>query len=191
MRDLARGQHEALGSLYARYAPFIVHLAMRHLERAAAEEILQEVCVAVWRDAARFNSEQGTFRSWLLRMVRWKVLNELRHRRRQPRHAHDDVHTDEPLQYIADEQPGPDERAIQVERDRLVQSALAALPHKQRQAVTLAFLGNLSHQEVAAALNLPLGTAKTRIRSGLERLRLHLTPAAASRPGFGLVGVPH
>jgi RNA polymerase sigma-70 factor (ECF subfamily) len=157
---------------------------MRHVERPAAEEILQEVCVTLWRYASRFDSEQGTLRSWLLRMVRWKVLNELRHRRHQPRLVADEFELKEPLHYVADEEPGPDERAIQVERDHLVQSALAALPPKERQAVSLAFLGNLTHQEVAATLNLPLGTAKTRIRSGLEKMRLHLAPLAGSLPAL-------
>ena len=169
MRDLTCGQDEALAPLYGRYARLIVHMAMRHLDRAAAEEILQEVWVAVWRDASRFDAQQGSFRSWLLRLVRWKVLNELRHRRHQPQLApvpaidqfRAQGQVDEPLQLVADDEPGPDERALQVERDHLVQVALATLPSKQRQAVTLAFLGNLSHQEVAAALDLPLGTAKT------------------------------
>ncbi len=194
MRDLARGQHDALAQLYARYASLVVHVAMRHVDRAAAEEILQEVCVAVWRDAPRFDAQQGSFRSWLLRMVRWKVLNELRHRRHRPRLVIDQSpfpsQVDEPLQYVADEGPGPDERAIQVERDRLVQSALATLPSKQRQAVTLAFLGNLSHQEVAAALDLPLGTAKTRIRSGLEQLRWHLAPEPEGEPWLSVDNTP-
>ncbi|MBV9581614.1 MAG: hypothetical protein JO057_23805, partial [Chloroflexi bacterium] len=86
---------------------------------------------------------------------------------------------EEPLQLVADDEPRPDERTIQV-CDHLLQSALAMLPCKQRQAVTLAFLGDSSHQEVVAAPDLPLGTAKTRLRSGLERLRWHL--AASPRP---------
>ena len=83
MIDLARGQHEALGGLYSRYSRLVFYLALQSLERPAAEELVQEVFLAVWRGAAAFDPEQGRFRPWLLRLVHWRILNELRRHHRR------------------------------------------------------------------------------------------------------------
>ena len=181
MLDLARGQHEALRPLHARYASLILHVASQSLGWPAAEEVLQEVWVALWRDAARFDPDQGAFRPWLLRVLRWKILNQLRQRRHQPPLSLDTPapdETEEPAQQVPDQAPGPDQRAWQREQEAIVWSALAALPPKQRQAIALAFLSDLTHEQVAATLRVPLGTAKTRIRVGLRQLRAHLAPVA-------------
>ena len=184
MLDLARGQHEALGPLHARYTSLIMHVASQSLGWPAAEEVLQEVWVALWRDAARFDPDQGAFRPWLLRVVRWKILNQLRQRRHEPLLRLDEPapeEADKPFQGasgVPDQAPGPDERVWQREQQLIVRSALAALPPKQRQAVALAFLSDLTHEQVAATLRVPLGTAKTRIRVGLRQLRAHLAPVA-------------
>ncbi len=181
MRALAAGQQEALGPLYSRYAPLVFHIGQQSLDRAAAEELVQEVFLTVWRGAASFDPTQGDFKPWLLRLTHWKILNELRRRRRHP--VADDPDDDE----VVDADPGPEERAGQSENEELVQSALASLPDKQRQAVMMAFLNDMTHEQVARALDVPLGTAKTRIRSGLQILRLHLAPVAASLLGVAVV----
>src|ERR1700722_14186010 len=87
MRHLAAGQPEALGALHARYASLINGVAARSLDRAAAEEISQEVFLAVWRHAASFDPTRGTFRTWVLQITRSSLLNELRRRGRRPRAA--------------------------------------------------------------------------------------------------------
>ena len=188
MRDLARGQQDALGPLYSRYASLVFHLCVQSLDRAAAEELVQEVFLTMWRGAASFDPSQGAFRPWLLRLTHWKILNELRRRRRRPAEVGDRGQADdaEPFEHVADEEPGPEERAWQSEHERIVQSALESLPPKQRQAVSMAFLEDMTHEQVASALDVPLGTAKTRIRSGLQILRLQLAPVAASLFGLGL-----
>jgi RNA polymerase sigma-70 factor (ECF subfamily) len=178
MRDLARGQQQALGPLYSRYASLVFHLSAQSLDRAIAEELVQEVFLTVWRGAASFDPQQGAFRPWLLRLTHWKILNELRRRRRQP--------TQDGEFDLVDEEPGPEERAWQSEHERILKTALDALPPKQRQAVAMAFLQDMTHEQVARALDVPLGTAKTRIRSGLQILRLQLAPIAASLLGLGL-----
>src|SRR5271165_4553774 len=85
MRQLAAGRSEALGPLHARHASLIYGVAARSLDRAAAEEISQEVFLAVWRHAASFDPTRGTFRAWVLQITRSNVLNELRRRGRRPR----------------------------------------------------------------------------------------------------------
>jgi RNA polymerase sigma-70 factor (ECF subfamily) len=189
MRDLAAGQQEALGPLYSRYASVIFHLGVQSLDRAAAEELVQEVFLAMWRTAGTFDPHQGAFRPWLLRLAHWKILNELRRRRRRPAERAGSSDEEDGLEHVPDAEPGPEERTWQQEHTRIVRSALNTLPPKQRQAVALAFLEGLTHEEVAQTLDLPLGTAKTRIRSGLQSLRLRLAPVAASLLGLGLAVV--
>jgi len=189
MHDLAFGQQDALGPLYSRYASLVFQICAQSLDRAAAEELVQEVFLTIWRGAADFDPAQGPFRPYLLRLTHWKILNELRRRRRRPATTGDDTESD-PLAHVVDAQPGPEERAWQNEHETIVKSALAALPPKQRQAIALAFLEDMTHEQVARALDVPLGTAKTRIRSGLHLLRTQLAPIAASllAVALGVVG---
>src|SRR5438309_8862854 len=171
MLELAHGRHEALGSLYSRHSRLVFYLALQSLERPAAEELVQEVFLTIWRGASAFDPEQGSFRPWLLRLAHWRILNELRRRHRRPQVQRNVDEEDELFQHVLDQEPGPEERAFQKEHRRIVDSALEALPPKQREAVALAFLEDMTHEQVAEALDVPLGTAKTRIRSGLHRLR--------------------
>jgi RNA polymerase sigma factor (sigma-70 family) len=188
LAELAQGDQEVLGPLYARYAGAIFRLAEHSLDRAAAEEIVQEVFLAVWRSARTFDPQQGPFRPWLFQLAHWKILNELRRRRRRP--AEERAGDEEDVfARLADGEPGPEEHAWQREHGRIVQSALESLPARQRQALTLAFLEGMTHEQVAHALDVPLGTAKTRIRSGLQLLRTNLAPMAASLLGLGLAVV--
>jgi RNA polymerase sigma-70 factor (ECF subfamily) len=193
MVDLSRGRQDALGPLYGRYASLVFQLGVQSLDRPAAEELVQEVFLTIWRGADSFDATQGAFRPWLLRLTHWKILNELRRRRRRPATRNDaatEDNAEDPLQQVADVDPGPEERAWQTEHEDIVKSALAALPPKQRQAIALAFLEDMTHEQVARTLDVPLGTAKTRIRSGLQILRTHLAPMAASllALGIGVIG---
>jgi RNA polymerase sigma-70 factor (ECF subfamily) len=180
VRQLASGGQEALGPLYARYASLIFGVAAHSLDTAAAEEIVQDVFLAIWRKADSFDPEQGAFRAWLLQLVHWRVLNELRRRNRRPQ-LQPDADEDGLLASLPDVlQTDPADHVSHEERRAAIRSAMDALPAAQRQAVALAFFGDLTHEQVARKLNLPLGTAKTRIRSGLHSLRLHLAPVAAT-----------
>jgi RNA polymerase sigma-70 factor (ECF subfamily) len=188
MSHLAAGRREALGSLHGRYAPMIFNIAARSLGRSAAEETVQDVFVAVWRKAATFDRSRGTFRSWVLRITHLRVLNELRRRGRQPQLEPDPeaVH----LGNISEPGPGPEESAWLDHRRAIVQAAVEALPPPQRQALRMAFLEELTHQQIADFLKLPLGTAKTRIRAGLLSLRTRLAPLlAAGLLVFGLLAL--
>ena len=192
MGDLASGRQDALGPLYSRYAPLVFQIGVHSLDRPAAEELVQEVFLTIWRGADGFDASQGAFRPWLLRLTHWKILNELRRRRRRPATTtRMPVMTTILLQELADVGPGPEERAWQTEHQDIVKAALAALPPKQRQAIALAYLEDMTHEQVARTLDVPLGTAKTRIRSGLQILRTHLAPMAASllALGLGVVGL--
>lgn len=178
MRQVARGSAEALGLLHRRFSRLILGLAVRTIDRAAAEDLVQEVFLAVWRNADRFDPERGSVRAWILQIAHFRLLNELRRRSRQPEIAAD------PDGLVLDGLPaadlGPPEVASRRHRRALIQSAFDELPPPQRQAISLAFLDDLTHEQVAAELGLPLGTAKTRIRAGLQKLRGMLGPQAAA-----------
>jgi len=169
MRQVAEGSAEALGLLYSRFARLIARLAVQTLDRAAAEDLVQDVFLAVWRNAGRFDPERGTVRAWILQIAHFRLLNELRRRSRQPEIVPDREGL--ALGSLPAGEPGPAEMVWQQQRRAVLQSALDELPPSQREALGLAFLDDLTHEQVAAELGLPLGTAKTRIRAGLQKLR--------------------
>ena len=185
MARLASGDQDALGPLHGRYAPLIFNLAARSLGQASADEIVQDVFVAVWRRAATFDPGRGSFRSWALRIAHNRVLNELRRQGRQPRIIPDLDGSQ--LGNVPDQVAGPEDAAWLDHCRAAVRAAVDALPPPQRQALSLAFLEDLTHRQVSDALNLPMGTAKTRIRAGLKSLRVHLAPLMAA--GLALVGL--
>ena len=169
MRQLAAGRQESLGRLHRRYAPLVFKKAAYSLDRSTAEEIVQDVFLAVWRNAEVFSPERGAFRPWVLRISHFRILNELRRRRRLPRLEPDPDGS--LLASLPDDGPEPEELAWRESLRPAMRSACRELPRSQRQAVDLAFFKDLSHQEVAAELRIPLGTVKTRIRTGLRNLR--------------------
>jgi RNA polymerase sigma-70 factor (ECF subfamily) len=178
MRRVARGSAEALALLHGRFSRLIYGLAVRSLDRAAAEDLVQEVFLVVWRNADRFEPERGSVRAWILQIAHFRILNELRRRSRQPEIAPDPDGL--VLEGLPAADGGPSEAASRRQRRAIIQSAFDELPPPQRQAIRLAFLDDFTHEQVAAELGLPLGTAKTRIRAGLQRLRGVLGPQAAA-----------
>jgi RNA polymerase sigma-70 factor (ECF subfamily) len=175
MRALAAGDESALRELYARHAPAIFALAARTLERPAAEEIVQDVFLALWQSADRFDPERGALRTWLLVIAQRRIANELRRRSRRPKLTDDET----AQAALADPAPGPAAQAWLAYRRAAVREALEHLPNEQRQALGLAFFDELTHEQVAEILQLRLGTAKTRIRSGLRKLRAPLAGLVA------------
>jgi RNA polymerase sigma-70 factor (ECF subfamily) len=175
MRALAGGGEEALRPLYARYAPLVFGLAARTLDRATAEEIVQDVFLALWRNADQYDAARGPLRPWLLQIAHFRILNELRRRSRRPQIASDP----EQLAALSDPDPGPAAAVWSEYRRTAVRHALELLPPAQRQALGLAFFDDLTHEQVAEVLQLRLGTAKTRIRTGLLKLRQQLVPLMA------------
>ena len=171
LRRIREGQQEALQQLHQRYAPLVFHLSCRSLDRAAAEEIVQDTFLAVWRRARDFDPSRGSLRTWLLSIGHHRMLDELRTRSRRPQTSGEALLDQWALS--ADE-PLPDEAHWREYRREVVSEAVAALPEPQRAALRLAFFADLSHEEVARTLKVPLGTAKTRIRSGLRQLERHL-----------------
>jgi RNA polymerase sigma-70 factor (ECF subfamily) len=183
---LAGGQQEALGPLYARYASLIFNMAAHTLDRQTAEDIVQDVFLSVWRKASMFEPERGPLRPWLLQIAHFRIVNELRGRSRRP--------TIEPdpeglrLNAVADSSPTVEDQAWRAYQRDALHSAMKSLPDPQRQAINLAFFQDYTHDEVASTLNLPLGTAKTRIRAGIQKLRVNLAPLGIAALLVGMLG---
>jgi RNA polymerase sigma-70 factor, ECF subfamily len=178
MRQLAAGRQEALGALHGRYASLVFNLAARTIDRATAEEIVQDVFVAVWRKGGTFDPARGTFRAWVLRIAHLRVLNELRRRGRRVRIEPDPEGLGLAAATVSG--PGPAEELWRAHRRVILRAAVDELPPPQRQALSLAFLDDLTHEQIADFLDLPLGTTKTRIRAGLQKLRVVLSPLVAA-----------
>ena len=176
---LREGRPEAIEVLYDRYAGLAYGLALRIVGDAGrAEDVVQEVLVSVWRKPERYDPARGSFRTWLMTLVRNRTSDCLRGTwRRQG----DDVELADDLQDLSGHSDPWPAVALSLERD-VVREALAALPAEQRQVVELAHYGGLSHSEISARLGLPLGTVKGRLRLAMEKLHSFLTAR-------GVVGV--
>jgi RNA polymerase sigma-70 factor (ECF subfamily) len=166
MRRVRDGDERAIEALHARYAGPLYSLALRVTRSdRSAQDVVQEVFVAVWKDAGRFDPARGSLSSWLFALARHKAIDLVR-RETNVRKRTADVDLE------LEEAPDDVDEAvwIRVRRERVV-AAMASLPEAQRTALELAFFGGLTHVEVAERLDIPLGTAKTRIRTALLRLR--------------------
>lgn len=186
MRELAAGHQEALGPLYSRYARVVFAVANQSLDRVAAEEVVQDVFLTVWRKAAVFDPERGPLRPWLLQIAHHRILNELRGRSRRPQSVDDPDGLK--LASVPDVSPEPEEVASLDAVRSTVRSAFDELPPAQREALELAFFENQTHEQIARELRLPLGTTKTRIRGGLRNLRGKLAPLAVGGALVAVIG---
>jgi RNA polymerase sigma-70 factor (ECF subfamily) len=166
--------NEAVEALYDRYGRLVYSIAMRLLnDPAGAEEVTQDVFVRVCQNAHTYRADQVRLSSWLVSITRHAAIDELRRRGARPEsRVLDWPEESDPL--LHDPALAGDDPQSQVERRlqrRSVQQAVQALPADQRQALALAFFNGFSHQQIADTLGEPLGTVKSRIRLGMEKLR--------------------
>jgi RNA polymerase sigma factor (sigma-70 family) len=170
---LAAGDAAALEQLYDRYSRPAYSLARRITgDPAFAEEVVQEVFLAVWRQPERFRPDRGGFASWLLASVHHKSVDAVRREEAVRRRA-------QALQAVEGLDPSsvapagshPEEVVEARLRGDRVRSALSELPHSQREALTLAYYGGYTQREIAAITDTPLGTVKTRMHRAMTNLR--------------------
>ncbi len=167
LRRASHGDEGAFAEWYDATSARAFGLAVRVLrDRAQAEEVTQESYLDCWRHAARFDAAKGSAISWLLTIVHRKAVDRVRSAEASGRR--DAAYGQREMSVAHDETAEAAATSIEATR---VRAALAHLTSKQREAVVLAFLGGYTHTEVASMLDLPVGTAKTRIRDGLIRLR--------------------
>lgn len=172
---VAEQDREAFRQLYDGFASLIFTLAMRMLRtRPDAEDLLQEVFAQVWRQAANYRAERGSPEAWMINIARSRAIDKIRSMRRMDKSF---VLTDDPAR--AESSENVEFSAAESETRVTMNSALASLPEAQRKVLELAYFDGLTQSEIAERLAEPLGTVKTRIRSGLQRLKNILGTQAA------------
>jgi RNA polymerase sigma-70 factor (ECF subfamily) len=161
IQRIGEGDREAFESLYERYARPVFGFALRRLrDRGQAEDVAQETFTSIWRSAGSYRAERGPGAAWLYAVARNAVVDRIRVNAR----ANPAVPPDAAFE------PGPEERAQTDWTAWTVHRAFGELPETERTVLELAYWGGLSQSEVADFLGIPLGTVKTRTRSGLARL---------------------
>lgn len=185
---IAAGDEAAFAEAYDRHADVVYGSVMRLLhDREMAEEVVQDVYLAIWRNAGQFSPTAGSLLGWVLGIARNKAIDRVRAAARRPRlvvvgDADDDRDTaleramamGRPVRSLGEGDLGPEEAATRAWARVVVRAALSAMPALERQAIRLAYDDGLTQVEIAARLGWPLGTVKTRTRRALLMLRAAL-----------------
>jgi RNA polymerase sigma-70 factor, ECF subfamily len=176
---LAAGDERALGELYDRYGAMAYSLALAIVrEGADAEEVVADAFGQAWRSATGYDPGRGSVAAWLATITRTRALDLVRARGRRARAIERAAQADGDglASPMGGEVDSADRRIERGEARRLVARSLGELPEPQRRVIELAYFGGLSQTEIAAELQEPLGTVKTRMRAGMEKLRGSLAP---------------
>jgi RNA polymerase sigma-70 factor (ECF subfamily) len=167
IQQVANQDRDAFGQLYDRFSTLVFTIAMRMLKaRSDAEDLLQEVFVQVWRQAQSYKAERGSPEAWIVNIARSRAIDKIRSIRRMEKSF---VLTDDPAR--AESSDNVESSVAESEARMAMSSALANLPETQRRVLELAYFDGLTQTEIANRLAEPLGTVKTRMRSGIQRLR--------------------
>lgn len=164
---IRRRDEEAIAALYDRYGRLAFGLAYRVVgERNAAEDVVQEAFLSIWRRAASFETTRGSVRTWVLSIVHHRAIDRLRGTAGRTRQ---DAPIDDFERVLAIDDPWREVSQV-IQRESL-QKAIATLPDAQRQAVELAYFDGYTQQEIATRMDVPVGTVKGRLRLAMQRLR--------------------
>jgi RNA polymerase sigma-70 factor (ECF subfamily) len=170
LRLIVQARAEALSELYDRYGPLVFSLALNSVGNpATAEEITQDVFLRVWQRARQYRAGRAKVSTWLTSITRHRAIDQLRRRSSRP-----EQHSVAWAEVVPGAEPtvnGPEPAtALAMERER-VRAAMACLSEEQRQVLAQAYFQGFTQSQIAEALALPLGTVKTRIRLGMQKLR--------------------
>lgn len=174
-----RGESDAFEVIYDRHAPAAFSLAYRMAgDRAAAEDVVQESFLSIWRSAQRYDRERGSVRTWALGVVHNRAIDSLRrslvHDRRRG--------SSEGIEERFEARERTEVEAARHEEASTLRGALSTLPPEQSRVIELAYFGGFTHTQIAEMLNTPVGTVKGRMRLGLEKLRTLLSREEGMAP---------
>ena len=159
-----RGDEDALRLAYDEYGRLVYSFCARSLDPERAKDVTQEVFLSAWRARERYNPEKGRLGAWLMGIARNRIIDNVRSEKR-----HSDRRADEHTVELSTE------AEVDAMSDKmLIADALRELPDRARTVITLAYLHDLTHPQIAERTNIPLGTVKSDIRRGLARIRRHL-----------------
>ena len=171
IQRMMAGDESALSLVYDRYSAMLFGMVNRILQdRGAAEEVLQDVFLQLWRYAPQFDASRGSLPAWLMVIARNRAISRLRGRRDREVLEEEDggyANTFVSTQNVEDE-------AARTELARSLTAALAKLPSEQRQALELAYFEGMTQSEISTRTGCPLGTVKTRVRTAMQSLKLIL-----------------
>ena len=180
MQRLHHRDQRAFEAIFDRYGDLVYSTALRVLrDTQLAEDVSQEIFVRLWRKPQSYVAERGRFLTWLISVTRNRAVDEVRSRGRRQRHETASPEEQE-RELPASDSIDPALNAQLAEQARIVRAALAELPPEQREIIELAYFGGLTQQEISDRLDQPLGTVKTRIRLGMQKLRAALAPQIRS-----------
>ena len=172
---VAKGDQQAFGQLYDQSSSLLFTLAYRILsDRDEAAELLQEVYLEVWRKIAKYDVGRGSPIAWLVTLTRSRAIDRLRARASRGHHLVVDSFDHPLVSHTPDVSQNPYEAREDTELRQMMAKAILELPLPQQQAIEMAFYQGLTHTEIAAKLNQPLGTVKTRIKLAMSKLRASL-----------------
>ena len=182
--QLCRQDMEAFEALYDRYGNLVYSVSLRILgDVHAAEDVVQDVFLRVWRKPDHYDAARGRFMTWLMSVTRNRAIDERRSRGRRLRFEVGSAPLDGEGPHQSDETDDPALAALLSDERSAIRRALVGLPSEQRSAIELAYYGGLTQQEIARALGEPLGTVKTRIRLGMRKMRTALAGMRSGREG--------
>ncbi len=171
---VSEGDASALEMLFDRYSRVVYSFALRIVgDPQLAEELLQEVFFRAWQQGAAFKATRGTFITWLLSITHNMAIDEVRKRRRRPQRA-DNEEPETILAAVPDEGQDVEEEVWLSSLRTTIAGALQGLPPAQREAIEMAYFQGLTQREISERLGEPLGTVKTRMRLGIQKLREQL-----------------
>ncbi len=180
MQRLHHRDQRAFEAIFDRYGDLVYSTALRVLrDTQLAEDVSQEIFVRLWRKPQSYVAERGRFLTWLISVTRNRAVDEVRSRGRRQRHETASPEEQE-RELPASDSIDPALNAQLAEQARIVRAALAELPPEQREIIELAYFGGLTQQEISERLDQPLGTVKTRIRLGMQKLRAARAPQIRS-----------
>ena len=185
MERLSGRDLDAFRALYDRYGDLVYSVSLRVVgDTHVAQDVTQDVFLRVWRRPELFDVARGKFVTWLLSVARNRSIDERRSQGRRLRHeAPPSTEEEEDTLASRDERDDPAVATVLADERRAVRRAMDVLPPEQRLAIQLAYFGGLTQQEIANTLGQPLGTVKTRIRLGMQKMRVALEERRAGESG--------
>lgn len=179
VRRVATGDERALSDLYDRYAGVVYGAGLRYLaDRGAAEDLVQDVFVSVWRGAEGYDPDKARFATWIFRITRNRATDLIRRRRARVRTVGEDA-LKPPLE------PGEEDSTGRIARSFDVTTGLSRLSPDHREVLVLAYLEGLTQREISERIDTPLGTVKSRTTAALRSLRENMLPEVPEEPSDG------
>jgi len=165
MRKIAAHNQQAFHELYQQYGKAVYSLAYRVLQNSTlAEEVTQDTFLKVWRQAAHWDPDKGKLKNWLLTIAQFTAIDRLRQERRQPNLYPDPIEEAEETHILGGME-------AHWQDGTMLRLLIARLPDEQSRLIEMAFFQGMSHNDIANTTRIPLGTVKTRLRTGLQKLR--------------------